>query len=128
MDTRTTDTQPSSGTRLGRLAGVLLAAAAGWVAGFYAAIFLILSLIGLDDFEGWQFELGTALLGTLGAALAAHLASRSRRSERRPFGRVAGVLAVTLALGAFLLDPDFAAAILGGGAVAVIVLTAAAGT
>lgn len=58
----------------GRIALVALAGAAGFAVGFYAGVFLVLSLVGFSEFEAWQFELSTlplaGLISGVGIAIA----------------------------------------------------------
>lgn len=39
--------------------GITAAAAAGWVIGFYLGVFVVLSLVGWNEFAGWQFIAAT---------------------------------------------------------------------
>ena len=58
-----------------RLVGLIFATAVGFVVGFYAGFFALLSTVGLDEFEGWQFELSTVPAAGLIAGIAAIAAS-----------------------------------------------------
>ena len=64
-----TDQTQEAPARIARFAGTALAGATGWVAGFFAAVFSLPSLVGPNDFEGRQSEIGTAVL-TLSAVEA----------------------------------------------------------
>lgn len=98
----------------GRAIAVAAVAALGFGVGFYLGVFALLSLVGLDDFQGWQFPLATIPTGSLvgGAAAAA-------TTPGRPW---AAVLVATLVAGVmvtgivFLVDGDFAVAFLLGAA------------
>ena len=104
----------------GRAVGVAAAGAAGWIVGFYLGIFLVLSTVGLDDFEGWHFELATVSIGAVGAALAAALAGR-RGLAALPRAVGAALVAAIAAIGGLrVIDGDFAVAIIGGGLVVVV--------
>lgn len=107
-----------------RTAGVAAAAALGFGVGFYLGVFVLLSMVGLDDFQGWQFPLATVPTGSLvgGAAAAA-------AAPGRPW---AAVLTATLAAGVvvtgivFLVDGDFAVAFLLGAATVAVAASVAA--
>lgn len=102
----------------GRTAGVAAAAAVGFGVGFYLGVFLLLSLVGLDEFQGWQFPLATVPTGGLvGGAAAAAV------TPGRPWLAVvsAAVVAGAVVTGiVYVVDGDFGVAfLLGAAAVAV---------
>ncbi len=114
--------QTMSGTRV--VVAIVLSAA-GFVVGFYLGIFMLLSIVGLDDFEGWQFELATIPVGSIVAGLGAAVAApRTGRVVGTALGAAAVAAAVSTPV-LFALDGDFAVAIILGGVVAVIATVAA---
>lgn len=123
---RPTTTAPSRPSP-GRMLGVVVAGVAGWVIGFYMGVFVVLSLVGWNEFAGWQFLAATIPGGALGASLGASLAHPdTRRSAPVVFG--AGLAAAALtALALQIIDGDYGVAILGGGAVVVGTIVVAAG-
>lgn len=118
----TTTRRPSPG----RMLGITAAAAAGWVIGFYLGVFVVLSLVGWNEFAGWQFIAATIPGGALGGSLGASLAhSDPRASGPVVFGT--GLVAAALAAVALqVIDGDYAVAILGGGAAVVGAIVVAA--
>lgn len=108
----------------GRTTLVALAAAAGFVIGFYAGMAILLSIVGFDQVSGADFELATVPAGTLAAGLAASFgAPRTRRLLAPVLGVVALVAAVTTPL-LIALDGDFGSAMAIGGGAAVLAATA----
>lgn len=104
---------------IARIAGSVLAGAAGFLVGFYAGLFLILSIWGLEA-AGVTFVIFTGALGSMvaGAAIAWTVAS-GRKSTA--FLTTVG-LGIVLIGASFLFDADAAAHGIGG--LVVVVVTA----
>lgn len=101
------------------------ATAVAFVVGFYAGIFTLLSTVGLDQFEGWQFPIATVPAGSV---LAAVVAAATSGSARRvwPSALIASLVAATVVtIGLLVFDGDFGVAIGLGGAVVVAATTVA---
>jgi Na+/H+-dicarboxylate symporter len=98
-----------------RLVGVTAATAVGFVVGFYAGFFLLLSTVGLDEFEGWQFEISTVPAAGLVAGIAAVAASADRQRIWRRVIATSILTALAVAVGLLLLDGDFGVAMGVGG-------------
>lgn len=107
----------------GRTLLVALAAAVGFAVGFYAGALLLLAIVGLDEFEGWQFGVATLPLGGITAGVGAAVAAPE---TGRIWGRVIGgslLAALVVVGGVGLVDGDFGIAFVGGGLVAVATAT-----
>lgn len=103
----------------GRTLLVALAAAAGFAVGFYSGALLLLTIVGLDEFEGWQFVVATLPLGGLTAGVGAAVAAPE---TGRIWGRVLGgslLAALVIVGGVGLVEGDFGIAFVGGGLVVV---------
>jgi hypothetical protein len=98
-----------------RLVGVVVATAVGFVVGFYAGFFLLLSTVGLDEFEGWQFEISTLPAAGLVAGMAAVAASPERHRIWRRVIATSIATALVVAGGLLLIDGDFGVAMGVGG-------------
>jgi hypothetical protein len=98
-----------------RLVGVTAATALGFVIGFYAGFFLLLSTVGLDEFEGWQFEISTVPAAGLVAGIAAVATSPDRQRIWRRVLATSILTAVAVGVGLLLLDGDFGVAMGVGG-------------
>lgn len=109
----------ASTMRGARLVGVVVATGIGFVIGFYAGFFVLLSTVGLDEFEGWQFELTTMPAAGLVAGLAAVAASPDRQRIWRPVV-VTSIVTGLITTGVLLLiDGDFGIAMGVGGPIVV---------
>lgn len=109
-----------------RVIFVVLATTAGFVVGFYAGLIMLLSIVGIDDFQGWQFELATVPTGGLCAGLVAAGASPS---TQRIWVRVvtATLMAALAATGVLnVIGGDFGIAIGLGGLIVVVAATVTA--
>jgi hypothetical protein len=107
-----------------RLVALVVAAAVGFVVGFYAGFFALLSIVGLDEFQGWQFPVATVPSGGLGAGLAATAASPSPR-RWSVVVTTSVVVAGAMAGGLIVAGGDYAVAI-GFGGLVVVAATAIA--
>lgn len=98
-----------------RLIGLVVATGVGFVIGFYTGFFILLSTVGLDEFEGWQFEVSTMPAAGLVAGIAAVAASPDRQRIWRRVIATAILTALTVAFGLVLFDGDFGIAMGVGG-------------
>lgn len=98
-----------------RLVGLVIATAVGFVVGFYAGLFALLSTVGLDEFEGWQFELSTVPAAGLIAGIAAIAALPHRQRVWRAVIATSLLSALAVAVGLLLIDGDFGIAMGVGG-------------
>ncbi|HSJ35670.1 MAG TPA: hypothetical protein VLB85_11515 [Acidimicrobiia bacterium] len=98
---------------------LVLATGIGFVIGFYAGFFTLLSLVGLNEFEGWQFELSTVPAAGIAAGLGAVAAAPHRQAIWRPTitTSILTALAVTGVL--LLIEGDFGVAMGLGGPIVV---------
>lgn len=110
----------------GRTVMAVIAAGLGFVAGFYAGVFALLSVVGFGDLAGWQFPVATVPTGSLVAAAGASLPARhTGRAFRRAF--VGAVVAAAVATAIVLrVDGDFGLAIGLGGSLALAATVAGA--
>lgn len=112
--------------RWSRIVLVALAAALGFGVGFYLGFFALLSVVDLNEFEGWQFELATVPTAGVVAGVAAAAASPSPRRWVAVVG-TAVVVAIAVTGGLSLIDGDFGIAFgIGGPIVAIAAVSAAA--
>lgn len=101
-----------------RILGSLAAGAVGFVFGFYAGFFILLSALGLDA-SGLAFVVVAGGLGVIGAAFGMALSVRSGR--KRPAVVVTVVLGALLLLGVHLMNGDFGVLMIGGALLVVVV-------
>lgn len=108
-----------------RIAVTAVASGVGFLVGFYAGIFGLLSTVGLDRFEGWQFPIATVPAGGLLSAVSATLASGLARRVwgSALIGSLTGAAVITVGL--LVFDGDFGVAIGLGGIVVVTTTTVA---
>ncbi|MBT8202938.1 MAG: hypothetical protein HKN74_00480 [Acidimicrobiia bacterium] len=119
QSTTTIDISPA------RTFGVGLAAAVGYVVGFYAGLIALLMITGFDGIADAPFEWATIPAGMLLAGAAGALASPERRVAIAPALGSAAVAAVPTVLGVMALDGDYGHAIVIGGVVAIAATTTA---
>lgn len=98
-----------------RLIGVTATTAIGFVIGFYAGFFVLLSTVGLDGFEGWQFEISTVPAAGVVAGMAAVAASPARQRIWRRVMVTSILTALAVAVGLRLSEGDFGVAMGVGG-------------
>lgn len=108
-----------------RMVLTVVATAIAFVVGFYAGIFALLSTVGLDQFEGWQFPIATVPTGGVFAAVMAAVASGSARRVWASALTGSLVAAAVVTIGLLVFDGDFGVAIGVGGAVVVATTTTA---
>lgn len=101
---------------------LVVVSAAGFVIGFYAGFFALLSTVGFDRFEGWHFVTATLPLGGLLAALGA-MAVTSRSLAVAVTGLL---VAVAVAAVVELTNGDFGSAFGVGGPIVVASVCVAA--
>lgn len=94
-----------------RILGSAAAGAVGFVVGFYAGFFILLSVLGLEA-SGLAFIVVAGGLGIVGAAFAMSLSVRAGR--KRAAVVVTVVLGALLLLAVHLIDGDFGTLMLGG--------------
>ena len=111
---------------LGRTVLVALAASIGFVAGFYLGFFVLLSIVGLSDFEGWQFAPAALPAGALVAGLAGSAASPSARQVVIPVLSTALIATAVLLVALELVGGDFAVVIVSGWGVVATAITLSA--
>lgn len=121
-----TVTRPPRTLSPGRTALVALASAVTYLVGFYVGFFVLLSIVSLEGFEGWQFPLVTVPAGALLAGAAASLTSPDPGRVWWPVGITTVLAGFAWVLVVYAIDGGFEASLIAGGIVCVVAATAAA--